>query len=409
MTITEMRQKVAGLAKQAREILDSAKTENRALASEEREKYDKLMADIRDLGETIQREEKQQELEARLSQSQGGPGLQAGNRQDGGNENGNSEFRNFGDFVNAVRNNEERALSMGVGESGGILVPNQYSQVIRQMDPEAAIVRPRATVIPAGDPPDAKITFPALDQGSNGIYAGVVVKWIGEGGEKPETEPKLDEFGLEPKEVAAHTVVTDKLLRNSDAASALLEKLLRGAITSTEDYAFLRGDGVGKPLGISKSPCRLTVKRNTSSDIKFIDATTMLSLLLPESWGSAVWLASQTALPKLAGMEDSHGNNMFMAGDATKKIPASLLGIPIRFTGKMPALGSEGDLCLCDFSYYLIKDGSGPYVAASEHVYFKQNKTVIKAFWNVDGQAWMKEPLTLEDGSTQVSPFVFLK
>ena len=75
----------------------------------------------------------------------------------------------------------------------------------------------------------------------------------------------------------------------------------------------------------------------------------------------------------------------------------------------MPALGSEGDLCLCDFSYYLIKDGSGPYVAASEHVYFKNNKTVIKAFWNVDGQAWMKEPLTLEDGSTQVSPFVFLK
>ncbi|MGD9644055.1 MAG: phage major capsid protein, partial [Elusimicrobiales bacterium] len=73
-----------------------------------------------------------------------------------------------------------------------------------------------------------------------------------------------------------------------------------------------------------------------------------------------------------------------------------------------PALGSKGDLILVDFTYYLIKDGSGPFVAASEHVLFRQNKTVIKVFWNVDGKGWVNEPLTLEDGTTKVSPYVVL-
>jgi HK97 family phage major capsid protein len=62
---------------------------------------------------------------------------------------------------------------------------------------------------------------------------------------------------------------------------------------------------------------------------------------------------------------------------------------------------------LADWSYYLIKDGSGPFVAASEHVYFLNNKTVIKIFWNVDGTPWLNAPFTEENGY-QVSPFVAL-
>jgi HK97 family phage major capsid protein len=62
---------------------------------------------------------------------------------------------------------------------------------------------------------------------------------------------------------------------------------------------------------------------------------------------------------------------------------------------------------LADWNYYLIKDGSGPFVAASEHVHFTKNKTVIKMFWNVDGAPWMQAPIKEENG-WQVSPFVAL-
>lgn len=70
-------------------------------------------------------------------------------------------------------------------------------------------------------------------------------------------------------------------------------------------------------------------------------------------------------------------------------------------------LGQPGDVWLADLKHYLIKDGSGPFVAASEHVYFMQNKTVIKAFWNVDGAPWLTQPIQLENGY-QASPFVKL-
>ena len=45
----------------------------------------------------------------------------------------------------------------------------------------------------------------------------------------------------------------------------------------------------------------------------------------------------------------------------------------------------------------------------SEHVYFTSNRSVLKVFWNVDGQPWLDGPIPLE-GSTAntVSPFSVL-
>ena len=130
--------------------------------------------------------------------------------------------------------------------------------------------------------------------------------------------------------------------------------------------------------------------------------------MMPESWGRARWVAHVSTLPQVVAMADANGNSIYITGDVTKGISASLLGMPIRWTGKTYALGTQGDFALVDFSYYLVKQGSGPFIAASEHVYFKTNKTVVKAFANYDGQCWMSAALTLDDGSTQVSPVVVL-
>jgi HK97 family phage major capsid protein len=113
-------------------------------------------------------------------------------------------------------------------------------------------------------------------------------------------------------------------------------------------------------------------------------------------------------MPEISTMTDGNGRYIFINGDASKGIPATLSGYPLKYTCKTPVLGTMGDLMLVDLRYYLVKDGSGPFVAASEHVHFVNNKTVIKCFWNVDGKGWLASPLTLEDGVTKVSPFVVL-
>jgi len=414
--LERMLEQHAKLVRTNRELLDSATDDQgntRALSQDERDEFEGNMATIKELSQDITNLRALEEEEARMEAGEGRQVTVPPAGQVGETREEEIPFENLGEFVRTLRwgpeTPEEREFQMTTGASGGILVPTQLGTDILMVDPEEAIVRPRAFVIPAGDPPDAKITFPALKQGSAGVLGGATLEWIAEGGDKPETDAELEEISLSPEELAGHVVVTDRLLRNTEAATPFITKLLRGASTNGEEYAFIRGDGVGKPKGTLGANCKLNVARNTATDVKFADIAGMLALLFPESWGKALWLANVTTLPKLVRLADDAGNSIFIAGDATKGIPATLFGIPIKFTGKTPPLGTEGDLMLVDFSYYIVKDGSGPYISASEHVYFKKNKTVVKIYRNVDGDWWVKEPLLLEDGSTEVSPVVVLK
>jgi len=330
-------------------------------------------------------------------------------------------FRSFGDFLQAARWNhahpalqrsesihdsEKRVMSMGVGTAGGFLVPEQFSQTMLKVDPQDAIIRPRANVIPAGSPPDSAITIPALDQsGVKGVYSGVTVNWIAEGGAKPETEPSLLEVKLEPQEVAAHVVVTDKLLRNSEAAGALISSLLRKAIIAAEDVAFLSGTGVGQPAGIIGHGSAIAYARAGAGAIAYADVIGMYSSFM--FGGQPVWIASQSTLPQLMAMVDV-GNHNIWQPNAREGAPGTLMGFPCILNARSPVLGAQGDLALVDLDYYLIKDGSGISIGMSDGYYFKNNKTIIKAWWNVDGQPWLTTPLLLEDGATTVSPFVVL-
>lgn len=331
------------------------------------------------------------------------------------------QFRDFGEFLQTVKYNphdqslrakemsdktQKRFLNMGIGANGGFIVPDQFSNQIKMVDDQAAIFRPRAQVIPAGDPPDAAITIPALDQGgANGVYAGVQVTWIVEGAQKPETEPAFREIRLEPNEVAAHVVVTDKLLRNSAAAGALVSSLLRKAIIAAEEDAFLTGNGAGQPLGIIGHPASIQVARAGAGAIGYTDIVNMFARA--KFGGRLAWIGSQTILPQLMSMVDM-GQNLVWQPNAREGAPGSLIGIPFLLNDQSPILGAEGDLILVDLDYYLIKDGSGISISMSEHPLFTQNRTIIKAFWNVDGQPWLSTPLLARDGVSTVSPFVVL-
>ncbi len=303
-----------------------------------------------------------------------------------------------------------RAMSMGVGTAGGFALPSQFKQELLQVGVADAAIRPRSTVIPAGDPPDSAIDMPALDQGTtHGMNAGFTGGWIAEGGTKPEQNVFLRLITLEPHEYAAHLVVTDKLLRNWGACASTVEMLARRSIMMAEEMAFIGGTGAGQPLGFVNplNTGAITVTRNGANAVAFIDTYSMFARL----YGSVgVWFASKTILTQLIPMVDA-GSNLIWQPSAREGEPATLYGLPIYFHDRMPPLGSRGDLCLVNLQYYLIKDGSGPFFGASDQVFYTTNKTVFKIFWNVDGQPWLKEPLPLEGGAAAntVSPFVILQ
>jgi len=328
----------------------------------------------------------------------------------------NGGFKNFGEFVSATRFGDKKGRldaiskdqSMGEQGAGGYLVPDQFSTELLRLTESAAIVRGRATVIPAGSPPDATLHIPVLDYSEN-MFGGVEVAWINEGDEKPSTQASFETISLTPQELAGTITTTDKLLRNFTASGVLFENLLSSALAQATDMSFLRGDGTGKPLGVlsAGNAGALEVMRDTSGTITYEDVLSML--VSTKMDGEAyTWVAHQSTIPALAKLQDAAGNYIFIQGNATTGIPAMLAGHPVIFTARTFPLGTRGDLALIDFSKYLIKDGSGVSISASPHPLFKENKTIIKAFLNVDGKPWVTSPITLEDGTTQVSPYVVL-
>lgn len=383
---------------------------------------------IEDLRAFLREPAKATPVPAQPTTHRGAGGAPAGGGKDAAEE-ARYGFASLGDFVRAVRFNPGdsriRELSEGfekvraesgsgtpgdqnmtVPADGGVLVPPQFRQELLSVEPEAAIFRPRATVIPAGFPPDAELTIPTLDQsGSRGVYAGVEVSWIAEGDEKPRTKAAFDDVKLKPYEVAGHIVITDKLLRNAPASSAVLQKLLRGAVLAAEEDAFLNGPGTTRPTGLIGHGSTIEIGRAEAGKIKYTDLVSMYARRLLNA-GAYTWLYSQTALPELMTMEDPAGSLVWQ-GSAREGEPDRILGIPALPSPYSPELGDVGDLVLAALGMYLIKDGSGLAVAASEHVFFTKNKTVIKVFWNVDGKPWLTTPIQTPKGST-VSPFIVL-
>ncbi len=402
-----------GFVHEMQDILDTALGERRALTKEEGERHHELKEEIRRMEGLIKKA-------VELGPSSGGSGgdvgapgvVQFGERGDFRPSGYTTEHRDLAEFVRDVRfPTDRRVMSMNVGATGGFMVPDQLLQQVLQASPEDAVIAARATTIaPFAAAPDAATTIPALDQsGTKGVFGGVTMSWIAEGAAKGETEPALREIRLEPQEIAGYVTVTDKLIRNGGSEfSTFLNRTLGQALAAAQERAFLTGSGVGQPLGILNSPCRIQVARAGAGAIAYADFVDMIAVFGPNTWARGFWMASQSTLPQLLTMVDSGNHLIVKPADARLGTPPSILGLPLIVSSRTPPLGSSGDLMLLDASYYLRKLGSGPFVLASDGPKFTENKTIIKIFANVDGQAWLNGPLLQEDGVSTVSPFVVL-
>ena len=318
----------------------------------------------------------------------------------------------FGEFVLKVASNDPELKAMGIisGEAGGFAVPTNLWNDILKIPPMQSIVRPRARVIPPGDAPDAEIDIPALRQGTLGLFGGVTFTAVNEGTAGTSNDPKLDLVTLAPQRLSGYITVGNSLLRNVQSSSAFIESVFRDAKAGYEDYQFIQGAGGAYPLGMLGAPATIAVSRGTASTIVFNDVANMMIKFLGGPSGG-IWIASQSALGQIMQLKDSVGNAIFISsanGGASQALPATLFGKPIYFTFNQPVLGTKGDLMLVDPAYYLIKDGSGPFIQASEHVNFTSDQTIIKMTWWYDGEPWVKQPLTMPDATSTASPFVVL-
>jgi len=208
--------------------------------------------------------------------------------------------------------------------------------------------------------------------------------WTAEAQTRTETEPQFKQMDLKAWELSGYSVSSNVLLQDSAVGlEKFLLTLFAKAIGWFEEYAFLQGNGAGKPMGILNAAATISTGNNggktgreTGGAVTFGDVVVLWSKLLPASWARAIWLFSPSVVPQLLQLKDGANRAIFISIDQgiTKTPTWSLLGRPAFATEKVPALGTKGDLSLVNPSYYVIGDRMQIEIAASEHVNFLKMK-----------------------------------
>jgi HK97 family phage major capsid protein len=313
------------------------------------------------------------------------------------------------------------ALAEASGVTGGYIVPPAFAQQLLSLISENNIVRPRAFVQPMAS---ATLQFPYLDvttaqaAATSAFFGGVLFNWTEEAQTRTETEPKFKMMELKAHELSGYSVSSNVLLQ--DAAFGLekfLFTLFAQAIGWYEDYAFLQGNGVGKPQGMLTCKANVSFARaggSGTATFTFADAAKMVSRLLPSSMKTAVWVMHPYALTALVQLADASNRIVWVPniGGAQDTLPGTLFGRPVLISEKASAFGASGggDINLIDPSLYVIGDRMQIEIAASEHVNFLANQMTWRVVERVDGQPWLDKSITLADasGTSVVSPFVSL-
>jgi len=238
---------------------------------------------------------------------------------------------------------------------------------------------------------------------------GILAKWTEELGQKEETEPTFRQVQLVAHKLVCYTEAGDELLADSGVSlAAFLGSAFRSVTQWYREYAYLRGTGAGQPLGVIGAPVTLVEPRSAAETF---DITDIINILQQFMGRAPVWIASRRCLATLMQLNGPIGSAapgyVFMPS-AREGIPHTLFGYPLVWSESCPNLGTEGDLGLYDWKFYVAGDREAVTVDSSKHFRFQNDITAWRAVCRIAGMPWMSAPIMYQDGVTQVSPFVVL-
>jgi HK97 family phage major capsid protein len=321
-----------------------------------------------------------------------------------------SNVRNRKELLQKLENIRTFQNSFGSEEpsSGGFLIPEIMRSELLQLAIEDSIVRSRATVIPMST---LRVPIPTVDDTSHvsSLFGGVQFYWAEESGSLTESTAKFGKVSLDAKKLTGFFKVPNELLTDAPAFSGWFDTRIPAGLAWAEDVAFMTETGAGAPLGFINCPASVQVAKESgqsSGTIVWENIVKMYARMLPTSIKNSVWIVAIDAFPQLATMALSVGTGggpVWMGGygnsSGADTPPMTILGRPVIFTEKVPALGTTGDINFTDLSYYLIGDRQSVEVAASDQAFFQNDQTAYRIIQRVDGRPWLQSALTPHNNS----------
>ena len=387
--ILELRAKRAKAWDAAKAFLDSKRGADGLLSAEDVAAYDKMEADVVNLGKEIDRLERQQALDAELNKPvntpiTGKPAAPAGEEKTG---RATAEYRKS--FWNVMRSKMPspevmNALQVGTDSEGGYLVPDEFERTLVEALEEQNIFRTLAHVIQTSSG-DRKIPVVA-SKGS--------ASWVDEEGAIPESDDSFGQVSIGAYKLGTMIKVSEELLNDSvfDLEAYISREFAR-RIGNKEEEAFFTGDGTGKPLGVLAETGGAEVGVTAAGAAAFTadEIFDLFYSLKAPYRRSAVFVMNDASVKALRKLKDNNGQYLWQPS-LTAGAPDTLLNRPVYTSAFMPALAAGAKSILFgDLSYYWVADRQGRSFRRLGELYAPTGQVGFLATQRVDGRLILPE------------------
>ena len=346
MRVQELIEKRAKVWETAKNFVDTHEDKNGNLSAEDKETYSRMEAEIEELTNSIERQQRAERREQELSKPVNSPitGKPYKDEPQGEVKTGRASDEYKKAMLTALRSNFRQVsnvLQEGVDADGGYLVPEEYDHRLIDVLTEENIMRGIATKITTSG--EHKINIAATKPAA---------AWIEEGEALSFGDATFDQKILDAHKLHVAIKITEELLY--DNAFGLENYIITEfgkALANAEEDAFLNGDGVGKPTGIfDKTKGGESVGTLTAA-LKSDDILDLIYKLKRPYRKNASFIMNDATLAQIRKLKDNNGQYLWQPSYQANE-PDKILGYNIRTSAFAPT----DAIAFGDYKYYNIGD-----------------------------------------------------
>lgn len=232
-----------------------------------------------------------------------------------------------------------------------------------------------APTIPDGGPVASESDFAEVGE--------ALVAWKADGAEAQQSEAKFEQKRIKPYEISGYSEFSYALWKRAGANfPSLLKTFYRAALLHALDQAIILGSGVGQMTGYLTEDI-LSANRAALNAVSYDDLVDLESALAPQFRSNAVWVMSKSVFTHLKKKKDLQNRPLFPKLGGAKP---TLNEYPVIISQRCPALGTEGDISLGDFSQYVCAVEEDLFINLSAFAKIRQQVVCTLIGMNVGGK-----------------------
>lgn len=388
--VLELREKRAKLWDSAKTFLDSRRNHKGLLSAEDTETYEKMEADVVNLGKEIDRLERQAALDLELSKATSNEIRNNPKAGIQGEKTGRATDEYNNAFWNTMRNKNsfeiQNALQVGTDSEGGFLAPDEFERTLIESLEEQNIFRQLANVIKTSSG-DRKIPV---------VSTKGTASWVDEEGLIPESDDAFGQVSIGAYKLATIIKVSEELLNDSVFnLEQYIAKEFARRIGAKEEEAFFIGDGTGKPTGIFSATggAEIGITAASATAITLDEIMDLFYSLKSPYRKNAIFTMNDATVKAIRKLKDGNGQYIWQPS-LTAGAPDTILNRPVKTSSYIPTLGAGAkSIAFGDFKYYWVADRQGRSFQRLNELYAANGQVGFKATQRVDGKLILPEAI----------------